>query len=107
MNKQALVDMMVELLQEVVDDQHEDEPLQATPALPLVGGEAVITSLGLVSFIADVELSLDEEYDLEVVLVSEKALSRQRSPFRTVDTLADYIVELVTENENPEAVAAD
>lgn len=107
MNKEALVDMMVDLLQDVVDDQHEDEPLQATAELPLVGGEAVITSLGLVSFIADVELSLDENYDLEIVLVSEKALSRQRSPFRTVDALADYIVELVGEGENPEAVAAN
>ena len=59
-----------------------------------MGEDAVVTSLSLVSFIADVESTLADSYDIDVTLVSEHALSRRRSPFRTIATLADYVVEL-------------
>jgi hypothetical protein len=94
MNKQALVAMLLTLLQNALDQQADGHAPTAESSLPLVGKNAVISSLGLVSFIADAELSLAEEHDIVVTLVSEQALSRQKSPFRSVDTLADYILEL-------------
>ena len=48
----------------------------------------------LVSFIADLETTLASDYGLNLTLVSEQALSRSKSPFRSVDALADYILEL-------------
>ena len=96
---QELVEMMVGLLQAELDAQSTDETesaetLRASADQPLVGEHAVVTSLGLVSLIADIEETLAADHNLNLTLVSEKALSRKKSPFRSVDALADYVLEL-------------
>lgn len=52
-----------------------------------------LDSLGLVSFLLDVELGIAER-GLELTIMDERAMSRYHSPFRTLGTLADYILEL-------------
>jgi hypothetical protein len=96
MTKQELVEMMIGLLQDILDETAEGdaEAPKATTDLHLVGEEASVTSMSLVSFITDVEATVDETWDLELTLVSESALSREKSPFRHIDALADYILEL-------------
>jgi acyl carrier protein len=97
-DRQAIVDMMMGMLQQTLDAHLLDqggEAVRATPDLSLIGEEAAVSSMALVSFIADVESTLAESFNLTVTLVSERALSRKKSPFRTVDALADYVLELV------------
>ncbi|MGQ0640538.1 MAG: hypothetical protein ACT4P6_07170 [Gemmatimonadaceae bacterium] len=94
MDRQRLIGMMTGLLQATLNEQNEHGATVATTSLPLVGDNAAITSMRLVSFIADLETTLASDYDLNITLVSEQALSRQKSPFRSVDALADYILEL-------------
>ena len=106
MDRQAIVDMMMGMLQQTLDAHLLDqggEAVRATPDLSLIGEEAAVSSMALVSFIADVESTLAENFNLTVTLVSERALSRKKSPFRTVDALADYVLELV---ESPSEVRA-
>jgi len=50
-----------------------------------------------VNYLADLEYRLGQEFGRELVLASEKAMSRNRSPFRDVDSLAAYITELLSE----------
>ena len=61
----------------------------------LVGPGSVLDSLGLVTLIVAVEQAIQEELDVAVSLADEKALSRTRSPFRTIGTLAQYAVEQI------------
>ncbi len=63
----------------------------------LFGAGGVLDSLGLVNFLADLEHGLAEATGRELVLASERAMSRSRSPFRDVDTLTAYVVELLAE----------
>jgi hypothetical protein len=65
------------------------------PAIFGQGGP--LDSLGLVNFLADLEYRLEEEFGEEVVLASERAMSRSRSPFRDAAALTDYVVELLGE----------
>lgn len=111
MSKPELVKLMLEMLQGALDAHRIDEgtnaePVQAGVELPLIGESAAVTSMGLVSFIADVESTLQEKYGLELTLVSEQALSRRKSPFRTIDALADYVLELTGNATGIEASAA-
>jgi hypothetical protein len=103
MKKAPLVTVMTELLQGAVDQEGEHSTVQVTATSPLVGGEAVLSSMGLVSYVMDVEAMIAEKHDIEVALVNENALSRSQSPFRTVDTLADYVLELVVESAGESA----
>ncbi len=105
MDRQRLITMMTGLLQATLDDQNEHDSVTATTALPLVGESAAITSMRLVSFIADLETTLASDHGLDLTLVSEQALSRQKSPFRSIDALADYILELTGGAEHAESAA--
>lgn len=67
----------------------------ANPVIFRAGG--ALDSLGLVNFLADLEYRLAEEFGRELVLASERAMSRSRSPFRDVDALTAYVVELLHE----------
>jgi hypothetical protein len=93
MDRERLVGRMVHMLQQTLDERSEGTAVQASSTLPLVGPEAVVSSMGLVTFITDVESMLQEQHQMDVVLVSEQALSRKNSPFRTIETLADYVLE--------------
>jgi hypothetical protein len=65
--------------------------------LRIFGPGAPLDSLGLVNFLADLEYRLGEKFGREFVLASERAMSRGRSPFRDVDALTEYVVELMAE----------
>ena len=61
----------------------------------IFGPGGSLDSLGLVGYLADLEYRIAEVFGREVVLASEAAMSRSRSPFRDVSALSDYIVELL------------
>ena len=65
---------------------------------PLFGVNAAIDSLSLVSLIVDVETELNSEFNLSISLTDDRAMSRVQSPFERVDTLRDYIIEIISEN---------
>jgi len=67
------------------------------PGEVIFGTGGVLDSLDLVNFLADLEYRLGQEFGRELVLASDKAMSRTRSPFRDVDSLAGYIMELLAE----------
>jgi hypothetical protein len=105
MDRSRLIGMMVQLLQASLEEHGSADSLTAAPDSPLVGAHAVVSSLALVGFITDVESSLAEQFQFDTILVNEKALSRKNSPFRSVEVLADYILELAEEaaREQPAA----
>lgn len=98
MNRDILVTSMTGLLKEAVDQEGEHHEITVAPDSPLVGAEAILSSMGLVSYVMDIEATLEEEHDLQLTLVNENALSRSESPFRSVDALADYVIELAAES---------
>lgn len=62
---------------------------------PLFGAGAPLDSIGLVNLIVTVEEEVLDRLDVSVILANEKALSRPKSPFRSVGSLVDYIDEVV------------
>lgn len=61
----------------------------------LYGGNGALDSLSLVSFIADLEEKISDEFDKDIVLADEKAMSQSTSPFRNVESLTLYIETLL------------
>jgi D-alanine--poly(phosphoribitol) ligase subunit 2 len=94
------MDVLKEILFPVVEEAKKTIPtaaaLEATPESRLFGG-GHLDSLGLVRFIVLVEERIEERTKIELTLVSDKAMSRSSSPFRTLGTLADYIRESLDE----------
>lgn len=74
-----------------------EKRLQKAPDSPLYGKDSPLDSVNLVQFLVSAEQRLNEALGLELVLASERAFSRSRSPFTRVDLLADFVEELVNE----------
>lgn len=89
MNKEEALEIVIDAVKEYIDD----ESISIKNDTILLGNNAVVDSIGLVNLIVDIEGALAEK-DLEITLTSEDAMSRRKSPFRSIDTLSDYIIEL-------------
>ena len=64
---------------------------------PILGNGSGLDSMAVVQLIVDLEGRLQERYGLNWILADERALSRSRSPFRTVGDLTEFIVETTPE----------
>jgi acyl carrier protein len=95
---ELIEELILGALNDVNEEQPEDERIAVGPSTPLFGPDAQIDSLALVSVIVDVETALNVDYDLPISLTDDRAMTREISPFDDVQTLKDYIVELVAEH---------
>jgi len=73
--------------------------IEKSKATNLYGANSPLDSLGLVNLIVGVEDRVNAKFESGISIADEKAMSQVRSPFKTVETLADYIVLLLNENE--------
>ncbi|MGF1449638.1 MAG: hypothetical protein ACFB20_09505 [Opitutales bacterium] len=80
---------------ETAEEADLDSLRQPQANTALFGGGSGLDSMGLVTLIADLEERLAEAFEQPVVLADERAMSRSRSPFRTVGALEDYICGLL------------
>jgi acyl carrier protein len=74
-----------------------EQPATVSEDTRLVGGNSLLDSTALVSLIVEVEQQIDDRYGVSITIADDRALSQQRSPFRTVSSLADYIMKLYGE----------
>lgn len=63
----------------------------------LFGKRGILDSIGLVSLLIAVEQAVEDAFNVSITIVSEKAMSQERSPFRTVGSLVDWVEGLVLE----------
>lgn len=99
MNREQLVEIIVSSLGEILADQGEDEFGELGESTYLIGPRSIVDSLSLVSLIVDVEQRLREERGVSLSIADERAMSQEKSPFRSVGTLAGYVEQLVWERE--------
>ena len=87
----------IEAVIELNEELECEELKSPTNKTKLFGGNGALNSLALVSLISDLEDRISEEFDKDIVLADEKAMSQRASPFRTVAALTDYIEKLLSE----------
>lgn len=73
--------------------------LAKKPDAPLFGQGATFSSLDLVKFVVLVEEKIESETGKGIRILSDKAMSRKNSPFRTLGAFAEYIDELLLESK--------
>ena len=87
--------LIYEAIAALNSDRDATDQIPATPETALFGVDAVTDSLSFVSLITDVETSLNVDHGLDISLADDRAMTRPISPYDTVATLRDYIVELL------------
>ena len=77
-----------------------DRQLIKAPQTQLLGSESVLDSIQLVSLIVTTEREIEDTLGVTLTLADERALSMKASPFRSVQSLADYIALLLRDTSN-------
>jgi hypothetical protein len=96
-SRARIVELLTEGLGTLLAERGEKPPADLGEGTRLAGAEAVLTSLGLVSLIVELEQTLEEQYGLCLTIADERAMSRRHGPFRSVGSLADYVHQLIQE----------
>ena len=87
--------IIIDTLKELNEELENEAFLNPNSKTKLYGGNGAMDSLALVSFIADLEDKISDEFEKDIVLADEKAMSVKTSPFRNVESLSSYIKELL------------
>jgi len=72
----------------------EDSQVSDDPDAVLFGDGSALDSMGLVNVVMAAEQYVSDELGDDIVLASEVAMSRKRSPYRSLRALAEYAVEV-------------
>ena len=93
--RERIEKIVIETLKELNEELEKDELENPTLKTRLYGGVGALDSLALVSFIADLEDRISDEFEKDLVLADEKAMSAKTSPFRSVESLVLYVESLL------------
>ena len=92
----ATYQQIVDLIYLAIDELNEtsdNDPIIKSATTALYGASSSLDSVDLVNLLLSVEELLEDELGVEIVIANEKALSQKNSPFKTVETLAQYLTD--------------
>ncbi|MBN2106730.1 MAG: hypothetical protein JW832_04830 [Deltaproteobacteria bacterium] len=87
-------------IQEINEQLPAGQTIAAEKSTLLFGREGVLDSLTLVNLIVAAEQKVQETLNISITLADDRAMSQKNSPFKSVESLANYIVMLVKEKSN-------
>jgi acyl carrier protein len=90
---------IIEIIFDCIEDYNQQEgcEIQKEISTKLIGSESDLDSLGLVNLITSIEEGIEELTGEYIPIADERALSLENSPFRTIETLVNYIEKLLHE----------
>jgi hypothetical protein len=99
---ESLVQQITAIAVQCLDDEElpYEAPLVDLSSVKLLGSHAICDSLGLVSYVVALEGQINDRFDTQIALMSERAMSQEHSPFRNLEALIDYAMMLL--GEQPE-----
>lgn len=101
MDKKSVTNLVLlrlnEILSEISKQKVIDIPKTLDETTRLIGKKAVLDSLSLVNLIISVEQEINDKYGLSITIADDRAMSMEKSPFRSVGSLSDYIWFLIEE----------
>ena len=98
--KKKIINIIYDSIDEVNQQLDAEEQLDKAIDTILFGENGKLDSLGLINLVITVEQNIEDEFDVSIALVDERAMSQENIPFKDVSTLAEYIGILLDENLN-------
>ncbi len=99
LDKNTAIQAIYNAIDELNDQLPADRKLAKSEDALLFGEGAPLDSLELVNLIMSAEQHIMDASETELILASEAAMSRKRSPYRSVGALAEYALEVAQGNE--------
>ncbi|MFC1485184.1 acyl carrier protein [bacterium] len=98
--KSEIIKVIYQSIDDIKDSVPNAKDITKSKDTALFGNDSFLDSLGLVTLVVSVEQNLQEKLGLSITLADEKAMSQKVSPFKTIETLAEYIMKLIEDKNN-------
>lgn len=89
--REKIIAVVFEAIDKINQQLAEEEKIAKSLNEQLIGPAAKLDSLGIINFIVAVEEGLQENFAVTMTLANENALSPTNSPFKSIQSLVDYI----------------
>lgn len=96
--KEKIKNIVTNSLQEFNEEVDEDKLLEISKNTILLDKKGKLDSLDFVTLLLIIESNIFNKLGKNITIVSEKAFSKKYSPFKDVESLTEFITELL-ENE--------
>lgn len=93
--KEKIKKIVFDVIDSINESNPESIPIPNSINTVLFGKDGYLDSLGLVNLIVGIEEKIEESFDQTVTLADENSLSLEASPFRSIETIIDYIDHLI------------
>jgi acyl carrier protein len=94
-NRSEIEALVLNSVRQLAEDFEIEALLTPKVDSPLYGDAGSLDSMALVNLIADIEDAVSESFDASIALADEKAMSTKNSPYRTVSSLTDAVMERI------------
>ena len=91
--KEVIEELIIESVRLLAEDFEIDSLESPNSATLLYGIGGSLDSMALVNLIADIEDAISEKFSISISLADEKAISARHSPYRSVTSLAEAVIE--------------
>lgn len=96
-NKEQVTKIVLDSIETLNKRLSENRKLPVSNDAIFLGQTGSLSSLELVSLVVMVEEKLSQEFHIGINLADERAMSQLRSPFKTAQTLINYIHQVLEE----------
>ena len=93
--RDQIIEIIKEAVEELNEQLEENKKIEYADDLKLMGKGAVLDSMDFVAFVTIIEEMVSDKFDKDIHIVSDKAFSRENSPFKSMETLAKFVEELL------------
>lgn len=97
MTREEILKIVLNQVEQINDTFPDDQKVIVDETTTLFGNGSSIDSLSLVSIIVDLEMIFSSDYNKEISITDDRAMTREISPFDSVSSLVDYIFEIINE----------
>lgn len=98
--KTEIFEIVISVAKEMGQELESKELQKANFKTRLYGQNGNLDSLNLVRFIGEVEEQIADELGKDITIASERAMSRSNSPFQNIESLSNYILEIIRGDDN-------
>lgn len=84
-------------VEELNEQLETEKKIEFNPEVRLIGKQSSIESMDFVTLVTIIEELISDRLNKDIRIVSDKAFSCERSPFHSIGTLTDFVIELVKE----------
>lgn len=89
------------LIYQAIDELNmtrESAPIEKSETTALYGQQSPLDSVDLVTLLIAIEELLEDDLNIEFTIANDKAMSLKNSPFKSVSSLTQYLVEELGEH---------